>query len=256
MKMHQVPGTVSIGLALLVGLFLSSVRANAADARPASVRVLVIYGGHDFETNQFLRVFEENGDITFKTAVYPQAQALFKAEAARDYDVLVFYDMWPELSEEAKADLTNRLREGKGLLAMHHCLASFQKWDEYRNIIGGRYHTQKWTDHGVEKPGSTYQHDVDFKVNVADPDHFITRGVKDFTIHDEVYGGFEVLPEVHVLLTTDEPKNGHNVAWAKSYGAARIVYLQLGHDHQAYENANYRRLVKQAIQWVARRNTP
>jgi type 1 glutamine amidotransferase len=31
------------------------------------------------------------------------------------------------------------------------------------------------------------------------------------------------------------------------------VYLQLGHDHWAYENPNYRELVARAIRWVARR---
>ena len=90
----------------------------------------------------------------------------------------------------------------------------------------------------------------------ADLKHPVTRGVTDFAIHDEVYGGFEVIPQAHVLLTTDEPLNGHNVAWTKTYGAARVVYLQLGHDHQAYENPNYQRLLKQAIRWVAKRNAP
>lgn len=33
-----------------------------------------------------------------------------------------------------------RAQEGKGLVALHHCLASFQDWDEYPKIIGGRYH--------------------------------------------------------------------------------------------------------------------
>ncbi len=227
--------------------------ADANASAPSKIRVLLVHGGHDFDTNQFLQVFRDNPEVSLRVVQHPSAHAWFKPDRAREYDVLVCYDMWQTISEESKADLVALLKEGKPLVALHHALGGYQQWDEYANIIGGRYHLDKWKDGGVEKPGSTYQHDVDFKVQVADPHHPITQGVKDFAIHDEVYGGFEVKPESHVLLTTDEPRNGRNVAWCKTYGAARVVYLQLGHDHVAYENPSYRRLLAQAIRWAARR---
>jgi len=31
---------------------------------------------------------------------------------------------------------------------------------------------------------------------------------------------------------TDEPTSARTIAWAKTYEAARVVYLQLGHDHR------------------------
>lgn len=226
--------------------------ADQAGGTGAKTRVLLVYGGHDFETNQFLQVFRDNPKITFRTAIYPQAQEWFRPERAGEYDVLVFYDMWQTISEESKSNLTTLLKGGKPLVALHHTLGAFQKWDEYANIIGGRYHETRWKDaQGNERPKSTYEHDVDFNVHVADTNHAVTRGIKDFKIHDEVYGGFEVKPDSHVLLTTDEPKNGHDLAWCKTYGKARVVYLQLGHDHQAYANPNYRKLVAQAIDWAA-----
>lgn len=237
-------------LALMLGTTLWPLPAAGADLSSAKIRVLIVHGGHDFETNQFLKVFADNPDISFQVVQHPQAQAWFSAERARQYDVLVFYDMWQTISDQAKADLVSRLQEGKGLVALHHCLGSFQNWDEYARIIGGKYHLQKWLDHGLDKPASTYQHDVDFKVHVQDPAHPVTRGVTDFAIRDEAYGLTEVRPGVNVLLTTDEPRNGRAMAWSHTYGAARVVYLQLGHDHQAYDDPHYRRLVSQAIQWV------
>jgi type 1 glutamine amidotransferase len=247
------PRALLLGLSLLVLASVAVWEAAAASAKADKIRILLVHGGHDFQTNQFLKVFSENPEVTFTTVQHPQAQAWFKPERAGEYDVLVFYDMWQNISEDAKADLVKLIKGGKPLVALHHSLGSFQKWDEYANIIGGRYHLDKWLDHGVEKPGSTYKHDVDFTVHIADPNHPVTRGLKDFPIHDETYGGFEVKPESHVLLTTDERTNGRNLAWAKTYGAARVVYIQLGHDHQAYENPNYQRLVAQAIQWVSKR---
>ena len=35
------------------------------------------------------------------------------------------------------------------------------------------------------------------------------------------------------------------------YGKSRVAFVQLGHDHFAYENPSYRKLVAQAIQWTA-----
>jgi uncharacterized protein len=235
---------------LLVAAVLPAANAEAASA-PGKTRVLVVHGGHDFQTNQFFQIFKENPEITFRTVEHPNAHRWFKEEPARQYDVLVFYDMWQEISEEAKADLINRLRDGKGLVALHHSLGSYQNWDEYAKIIGGRYQMKKWKENGVERPGSTYKHDVTFRVRVADPDHPVTLGVKDFTILDETYGGFQVAPGNHVLLTTEEPTSGPNLAWAKTYEAARVVFIQLGHDEHAYKHPEYRRLVREAIGWVA-----
>lgn len=227
--------------------------AEAAASTEKPIRILVVTGGHDFEKEPFFKLFKEMPGVTFEAVAHPQAHDRLKAEAAGTWDVLVLYDMWAEISDPAKADFVARLKEGKGLVALHHCLASYQKWDEYARIIGGKYHSEKWTQDGVEKPASTYLHDVNWTVHVADASHPVCRGIKDFQIHDETYGGTEVHPDAHPLLTTDEPTNGRTVAWVKSYGAARVVYLQLGHDHQAYQNANYRRLLEQAIRWAAKR---
>ena len=62
-----------------------------------------------------------------------------------------------------------------------------------------------------------------------------------------------ILP--HLLLDDLEAQDinikNKLIGWAKTYEAARVVYLQLGHDHFAYENPNYRQLLRQAIRWTA-----
>jgi len=78
--------------------------------------------------------------------------------------------------------------------------------------------------------------------------------VKDFEIHDETYNLFAVANNVHPLLTTSDPHSNKVIGWAKNYGAARVVYLQSGHDHFAYENPNYQKIVRQAIRWTAHRD--
>jgi type 1 glutamine amidotransferase len=254
MNMKRIPMPELAILVLTAAAFWSSPTPTSRAAEAGKTRILLVTGGHDYETNQFVKLFRDNPNLTVLTAAHPKAHDWLKADAASQYDVLVFYDMWQDISEEAKANLVARLKEGKGLVALHHCLGSYQQWPEYALIIGGKYHLEKHVENGVEKPASTYKHDVDFKVQVADSGHPVTKGLKDFEIHDETYGRFEVRPEAHVLLTTDEPTSTRSIAWAKTYAAARVVYLQLGHDHVAYANPNYQRLVAQAIRWAAKQD--
>jgi type 1 glutamine amidotransferase len=241
----------------LIALGFSKHSASGAESgkdSPGKIRVLLITGGHDFEKEEFFKLFADNPDISFQAVEHPKAHALLKPEAAKSYDVLVTYDMHQEISDEAKADFLARLKEGKGLVVLHHAIASYQQWPLYSKIIGARYYLEKTTVDGVEKARSTYKHGMHFRIHVVDPDHPVTRGVKDFDIHDETYNLFDVANDVHPLLTTDEPESNKVIGWVKTYGPARVVYLQSGHDRFAYENPHYQQLLHQAIRWAAKRD--
>jgi type 1 glutamine amidotransferase len=54
-----------------------------------------------------------------------------------------------------------------------------------------------------------------------------------------------------VLLTTDHLKSDTTICWTRPASDNRVVYLQLGHDSQAYVNPNYRELVVRSIRWAA-----
>src|SRR5262245_36017316 len=240
---------------LTLGLLCSVpvIGADSTKSATSKIRVLVVTGGHDFENEAFFRLFKDNPDITYQAVEHPNAHALLKADAAKAFDVLVAYDMHQEITEEAKADVVARLKEGKGLVVLHHAIASYQHWPEYWKIIGARYYLQKTTVDGVEKARSAYKHGMHFTIHVADPNHPVTKGVKDFEIHDETYKWFDVFADCHPLLTTEEPESNKVIGWTKTYEAARVVYLQSGHDHFAYENPNYQQILRQAIRWTARK---
>jgi len=246
--------SVRLFFLLTVSVSLCVSCAQTPRASSGKIRLLVVTGGHAFEQDPFFKIFQDNPEVTFQAVEHPNAHALLRSEAAKQYDVLVLYDMHQEISDEAKADFVARLKEGKGLVVLHHAIASYQQWPEYAKIIGARYYLQKTVVDGVEKPGSVYKHDMHFKVSIADPKHPVTQGLEDYQFHDEVYKWFDVSKDCHPLLTTDEPESNPVIAWAKTYGAARVVYIQSGHDHFAYDDPNYRRLVAQAIRWTARRD--
>jgi len=215
------------------------------------VRVLLVTGGHGFDEAPFYEFIESIPGCTFTEVKHPDALAMFRPENRSSFDVVLFYDMPNTISEQEKKDFTDCLKEGKGMVVWHHAYCSYQDWSEYQTIIGGRYHEEPWTDRdGVEHPASNYEYNVRLHVKVADINHPVTKGIEDFYILDEVYGRGVVNPDVHILLTTDDPKSTPSVAWTNSYGNSKIVTILLGHDNQAWTNPDFKKLITQAIMWV------
>ena len=55
-------------------------------------------------------------------------------------------------------------------------------------MIGGRFHYQPGSLHGVNYPDSGYRFDTTQEIRVVDPDHPICEGIPEsFTITDEAY---------------------------------------------------------------------
>ena len=241
-----------LATALLTALLpLRLVAADTTAASANKIRILLITGGHGFEKEPFFKVFEDNPDITVQAVEHPAAYAKFNDAESRNYDVIVMYDFNQKIPDDARADFVARLKEGKGLVVLHHAIAAYPDWPEYWKIIGARYYLQKTTVDGVEKARSAWKEGMHYKLHIADPAHPVTRGLKDYEVHDETYKWFDVAKDCHPLLTTDEPESNPVIAWAKTYGNARVVYLQSGHDHFAYENPNFQQVLRQAIRWTA-----
>lgn len=232
-------------LTLLLTLFLGVI-ASSVSAK--DIRILIVTGGHDFEREAFFQMFDSMKGITYKELKHPEANLQLGQIDPKSYDAVVFYDMPKSISEKEKESYYQLLKLGKGLLFLHHSLCSYQDWDGYKTIVGGKYYEEK------DSPkSSTYQHDVTFPIMLADKKNPITKGMKDFRLLDEVYGNTEVLPGVKVLLRTDNPLSNPIIGWSHQMGKSRIVYIQPGHDKNSYTDANYRQLIQQAILYVSKR---
>ena len=232
-------------LLTLVLILASNILVSNKCSAQTKQRILIITGGHEFEREPFFDTFREMPGVKYQEVIHPGANELYNSTLMDQFDVLLFYDMYQEIDDVQKAAFIELLEKGKGVVFLHHSLVNYQAWDEFEKIIGGRY-----IESGTDQETSTYQHDVEFTVQVADHQHPITKGVNDFVIHDEVYGNFSVLPTVHPILKASHHESGEVIGWTNSYGNSRIVYIQLGHDHFAYENPNFRRLLKQALDWA------
>ena len=57
---------------------------------------------------------------------------------------------------------------------------------------------------------------------------------------------------MHCREGWQHPPGSNLIGWAREAMASRLVYLQPGDGASAYDNSHYRRLVENAIRWVAR----
>lgn len=239
-------------LRLFVSLLIA-LAVSAFAAESPKTKVLLITGGHGFATNEFLKVFTENPQIILTHANHAKgAASAYDREDLFDYDAVILYDMPKDISDAQKKRFVALTEKGIGLVVLHHALVSYQHWPDYERIIGGRYPEEDGKG-GVVTDKVGYEHDVKYKVRILDEDHPVTAGVSDFDIHDEIYWGFRTGRDVKPLITTDHPKSGKPLAWERTEGKSRIIYLQLGHGPEAFANPNYRKLVAQSIEYVSKR---
>jgi len=228
-------------------IFLS----GCSNCESANKNVLIITGGHEFDRINFFKMFDSLTDVEYDEIVHPVANNIYSSDSIDKYSAIIFYDMYQDISENQRIAFINMLYKGIGLVFIHHSLCSYQDWAEFRDIIGGKYHLQNTFDHNNKMISSGYRHDTDILVQIADKKHPITRGIKEFTVHGEGYNNIEILSSVHPILFTTHPDCDKINGWTNTYGNSRIVYIQSGHDNNAFSNNNYRKLLNQAIDWVS-----
>ena len=252
--------------------------------------LLVIARGHPYERDALAAVFDALPGYRWSLVEQPAATLLIASGAcAGRFDAIVFYDMpgvdfsgnEPGRAVPPPADYVRALHAlmdaGQGLVFLHHAIAAWPAWEEYAEIVGGRFHYRPAQLRGHDWPDSGYRHHVEHTVEVLNP-HPVTEGLPErFSVRDELYlcPVFEesVVPLLRSHHTfTDEnffsahraitghpgsregwshPQGSHLVGWAKHHRASPIVYLQGGDDGAALADPHYRQLVHNAVRWVA-----
>ena len=255
----------------------------------ASIRTLVITKGHPFDRGPFFAMLDALPDIEWTHVEQPAALALFEPDYANDFDAFVFYDMpgirftaqGPRFLEPPVRFKNNFLRlldAGKGCVFLHHAIAAWPAWDEYAEIVGGRFLYLPAPLRGRMCLDSGYRHGVTHEIDCIG-EHPVTAGVpRTFSITDELYlyevfeasvspllrsrhrferdnfySAAKVVLErkMHDNTGWDHAPGSNLVGWTKTYRGSRIVYLQCGDDPVAYANEAYRTLIANAVAFVA-----
>jgi len=90
-------------------------------------------------------------------------------------------------------------------------------------------------------------------VEIANPDHPITKGMEPFEVVDETYMMPDADPGNEILLTTDNANSTKTVGWTRQYKKSRVFCTPLGHDKLVWAHPSFRQLVQRAIEWCANR---
>jgi len=104
-----------------------------------------------------------------------------------------------------------------------------------------------------------------YRMKIVNPDHPITRGVKDFVVTEEQhYLIYDKDPKTVLVRSVNEdgqeyttPKYGNQGAtaeacWAYDYGRGRVCYMAPGHTIPSLWNPEYVKLQKNALRWLLR----
>ena len=183
---------------------------------------------------------------------------------------------------EFQAGFESLLFEGMGIVALHHALAGWPAWPAYGAALGGRFRYRPDREAGAVLPESGYARDIEYGVEVVNAAHPVTQGLPQrFTLCDEPYSCEVDFARIMPLLRADTrytsapfesaaralgvrdavapgdwPGRAASdvVAWTREVDASRLVYLQPGDGPATYANEHWRRLLGNALHWVARRD--
>jgi len=250
--------------------------------------------GHPFDRQGFFEVFDQMDGVNYCAVEQPVSQLFFRPDLAAAYSAFVLYDMpgmdfmaadpadglaprYVEPPAAFKRDFLELLERGHGFVFLHHALAAWPAWDEYAEIVGGRFLYKPGRVRGRDYPDSGYRHEVRHELAVT-RQHPVTDGLPArFALTDEVYLAHAFVDSVIPLLRSDHdfqsdnfysaqqavqgtlysregwqhPPGSNLVGWVKHYRNSPIVYIQCGDGRAAYEDPNFRRLLGNAVRWVA-----
>ena len=213
---------------------------------PDAVKAILITGGHDHETS-FYSLFDGYKDLA--RIPVSSSGAAFHTDLRGKYDVVIMYDFSRDLDETGKKNLRAFVEAGKGVVVLHHALLNYQDWSWWcQEVVGGSYRLKREGD----VLSSTVKDGQELFVSTI-PDHPITAGMPPFRIVDETYKRMRMSARVKPLLTTDNPSSDKTLAWIGPTDGLRVVAIQLGHGHTAFDHPSYRSLVHRAILWSAGR---
>jgi hypothetical protein len=218
-------------------------------AQRDTIEAAVVTGGHSYDVPNFHRLFRSLKGI--EAYIQSLDDYASSSDETRDaYDVACFYFMpvegptdegLPWYAGQPKRVLERLGTTRQGILLLHHALVAYPEWPRWAELVGTR------------KNSFDYHIGESVKVDVAAPDHPITRGLTSWTHVDETYEMAGVGEGGEILLTTEHPQSMPTLGWTRRWGEARVFCLQLGHDNDAWEVRQFREVLRRGLLWCAGR---
>ncbi|WP_162555939.1 ThuA domain-containing protein [Reichenbachiella versicolor] len=239
-------------LSLIVILLFSTLtlEAKTPKSKGSKTSVLVVRGGHHYDSPAFEKMCESLKGVDVDLMLNAHLYAMKIDEIKEKYDAILFFDQnkrYPELKRNKKLymDLTDA---GIGMVFLHFTLSSQPDWDEYHELVGGKWFLRSHTKD--KSKVSKYYPEKTVDIKIVDPEHPITAGISDFTLTDTYYGKIYMRNGITSLLTSDDTDVAPSIAWTQKYNNSKVVYIMPGFSKGAFENPSYKKLVANALKYV------
>ena len=234
---------------------LSTAAAFAAKKKdapqPKKIQVLIVTGDDVMPAHNWKEVAPATAEVLvnsgrFDVRTSEDPMILDSAAALKPYDVILlafFNKSLPTISDQAKQNLLDFVKDGKGLVVQHLASASFKEWPEFAKLCG-RHWVMKTSGHG---PRSV------FEVRVTGKDHPITKGIESFKTDDELYAKLQGDTPIEVLAEADSnwSKKTEPLVFVLKYGEGRVFHHAFGHDRAAIMNPSVQKIIARGTEWAA-----
>jgi len=216
------------------------------------IRVTILTGrhhpAHDWKATTEALHHLTDADKRIQLAIITDPELLAGDVLGTTDVLLVNYCNWKSatLSGVARKRFANFVRRGGGLFLLHFANGAWRDWQDYH----GGFSRRVWVD-------GKANHDAygSFSVDIATPDHVLTRGLKRFTTTDELYCSQVGNDSVTPLLTAVSKVTGKSEPLSYTYKSGRGVVVQtlLGHDAGAVLAPEHAEFIRRGIAYAAGR---
>jgi type 1 glutamine amidotransferase len=225
-------------------------QGQRAAGPPRPKRVVIVTGMNSFnghvwkDTSAELKKILDAGGNFGEVVIQPDPNFI-ASDDFLTYDVAVFdfrnADPLPQ-EEKVEANLLKFLSSAnKGLVTVHWANGAFPYWPEYVNIVSR-------AQQSVHDPRGP------FTVKIVNPNHPITKDMKDYETDDELFWdsklGNHVITPVAVA-TSKVHYADFPMAWESMYLRSRIFVTSMGHDVKALQVPGTAELIRRGTAWAA-----
>jgi type 1 glutamine amidotransferase len=241
-------------MAILVASF-ASVAVICAEEDSAPIRILLVSSepDHAWATHMYEHECKLLGKCLENTPGVKSTTSQGWPKDAKQLEGVKAIVFYCKHAGDILLDPANRkqclrlLDDGAGLTAIHWSTGADERYGpEYLDLLGGWFNRA----HSGLSTGKSW-------LTQADPKHPITRGWKEWEIHDEFYLNLRFAKQTKPLLTVKVDGVDQVVGWTlERAGGGRSFGTTLGHFHDNFVREDFRRLLVNGILWTAHRDVP
>lgn len=213
-----------------------------------SAKALIFYGGWEGHEPEACAAIVEEMLTAEGFDVRSEAGVAVLGEAdLASFDLIVPLCTQVSIEKTPLERLCAAIEAGTGLAGFHGGMGdTFRDAPAYQFMVGGQ-----WVAH----PGDI----IDYRVEIAQPQHPLMEGIGDFEYHSEQYF-MHVDPGNEVLATTTFDGSLASwiagtvmpVVWTRRYGRGRVFYSALGHKASEFATPQMREILRRGLVWASR----